>query len=169
MKPAHLNPISKRSHTAGFTLLETLFAGCILVVFALGTAVTFNVMNRLASNTRVAVAAQNVVRSYIDEAMASDFTPTSTPAILATTTTGADIDGDGEEDGVLYASSVPLIVTRDSKTSGVQNSVVTGNVYRQCITANASLGIQRVTFLIRYTLRGRNYYYRVAALKAREK
>jgi type II secretory pathway pseudopilin PulG len=169
MKSLRLNPPSKRPSAGGFSLLETLIAGSILAVFALGTAGTFNVMNRLAGNTRIAISAQNVVRGYIDEAMAADYSPTSTPSILANSGTGTDIDGDGEVDGDVYASNVPLIVTRDSKTAGVQNNVVTGTVYRHCTTVDATLGIQRVNFLIRYTLRGKNYYNRIACLKAREK
>lgn len=160
---------SREFGTAGFSLLETLFAGSILAVFALGAAGTFNVMNRLASNTRVAVAAQNIVRSYVDEAMAADYSPSATPAILANSSAGTDIDGDGEADGDLHASNVPLIVTRDSKTGGVQNSVVTGTVYRHCITVNSTLGVQQVSFLIRYALDGKFYYQRIATLKAREK
>jgi type II secretory pathway pseudopilin PulG len=158
-----------RLYLGGFSLLETLFAGSILAVFALGAAGTFNVMNRLASSTRIAVAAQNAVRSYIDEATAADYTPTSTPAILGNTAVGTDIDGDGEGDGEVHASTVPLVVARDSKTGGVQNSVVTGTVYRHATTVDNNLGIQRVAFLIRYTYRGKHYYYRVATLKAREK
>jgi hypothetical protein len=150
-------------------------AGALLTIFAIGAAATFTTMNRIASRNRTAVVAQAVLQNYADEALAASYTAASTPAILATTADGTDIDGDSEGDGELYASDVPLLMTRDSKTTNTQNPILVANIYRHCTVVNSTLQILRVSFLIRYRengtptgTTGKPFSYRLTILKARD-
>ena len=147
-----------------FSVIEALTAGTILAGFALSTTWAFSMANRIASTTRNRVVAASVVHGYLDEALASDWTSTVTPPILAITAAGTDIDGDG----VAYAGNVPLLTMRDTQVSNLQKPVLTGTVYRQCLLVNSTLKIVRVSFLIGYSYRGKNYHYRMTALKAQE-
>lgn len=149
-------------------------AGAVLTVFAVAANYSMLTFNRTAAVTRNYVAAQMVVRDCIGQALAADYTPTSTPAILATTAEGSDIDGDGETDGVLYdptggtATEVPLLYKRDTLSGNAQQTVLTGKLYRKVRTVSSTLKILEVSFLMKTTYRGKDYYYKMATLKAQD-
>ncbi|HSH94026.1 MAG TPA: hypothetical protein VK968_07760 [Roseimicrobium sp.] len=162
------------TRSAGLSILEMLVAGAVLTIFAVGASYSMLTFNRTATVTRNYVAAQAIVRDCIGQALAADYTPTTTPAILATTAAGSDIDGDGETDGVLYDPAggtnydVPLLYKRDTLVSNVQQAALTGQLYRKVRTVDSSLKILEVSFLMKITYRTKNYYYKMATLKAQD-
>jgi hypothetical protein len=159
---------------AGLSLLEMLIAGAVLTIFAVGANYSMLTFNRTAAVTRNYVAAQMIVRDCIGQALAADYTPTSTPAILAATTGTSDIDSDGEADGDLYDPAggtnydVPLIYKRDTLSGNSQQTVLTGKLYRRVRTVDSTLKILEVSFVMKTTYRGKNYYYKMATLKAQD-
>ena len=170
----HLS-ISKKRSNGAFTLLEAVTASALLAIFAIGAAATYSTMNSVAGRTRTAVVAQTVLRNYVDEAMAAVYNTSTPPSILVVTSDTAagatDEDGDGEKDGVRWPNAtteIPLLVTRDSKTGNVQNNLVTAQVFRHCKVVDSSLNLLRVTFLVKYTERGKTYYQKLSVLKAGE-
>ena len=162
----------KHPAASAFALLEILVGGAVLAIFAISANYAMSVFNRNATVNRNYVAAEAIVRNYIDQALSADWTPDSTPAILtdtsAATGTSTDRDGDGEADGELYVANVPLITTRDSLTGNSQNSVIAGNLYRQVTIVDATLKIARVNFTLVFTCRNKSYSYRLATLKAQD-
>ncbi len=163
---------SKNPTASAFAMLEVLVGGAVLAIFAVTANYAMSIFNRNATINRNYLAAEAIVRNYLDQALAADWTPDSTPAILTDTSsaTGAstDRDGDGEADGELYIANVPLITTRDSLTGNNQNSVIAGNLYRQVTVVDAALKIARVNFTLVFTYRNKSYSYRLATLKAQD-
>jgi hypothetical protein len=166
-----------RLRCAGLSILEMLVAGAVLTIFAVGANYSMLTFNRNATVTRNYAAAQAMVRDYTDQALAADYTSTATAPILTVTAAGTDIDGDGEADGVLFDPAdpvsgtnytLPLVYKRDSAAAYVQQSVVTGQIYRRVRLVDATLKILEVNFLLKFTYRGKNYFTRMAALKAQD-
>lgn len=159
---------------AGLSILEMLVAGVVLTIFAVGANYAMLTFNRNATTTRNYAAAQAIVRDYIDQALAADYTSAVTDPIVATTVAGTDIDGDGQADGVLFdpaggtSFNLPLVYMRDSATGFTQQTVVTAQIYRRVRVVDATLNIREVNFLLRFLQRGRPYYVRMATLKARD-
>ena len=58
-----------RRGTAGFTLLEVTFAGCILAVFIAGSVVAMTQINRWATAARYRTLALAVAQQRVDEVM----------------------------------------------------------------------------------------------------
>lgn len=157
-------------HSA-FTLVEIIVALAMLAVFAVTSTACLSNFNTRAAVNRNAEAARAIVEDRIAQTLALPYDATNSPALLTPTATGSDLDGDGVSDGVLLAQNIPVVVTRDQ----LQSTVVAGALFHSVTaigttppyTFRQASDLLQVSYTLRYTFRGRNYYYRAFTLKAR--
>ena len=160
----------RHARSAAFTLVEALVSLLILTAFFLASTATLNLFDARAAKNRNAEAARALVDDYVNFLLADNtLVPLATAA-------GTDYDGDGVPDGVpctaINARAIPatlsLIVTRTTAPS----AVVTGNLYWRVQAVGTAFGLQsnmdlvQVNFLLVYTFRGQNYYYKAVTFKA---
>ncbi len=171
-------PVRVRARGAqAFTIVESVIALCVLMVFLVVSTASLNLFNNWAAKSRNAEAARSIVDDYVT-CLLSD--SVSAPAATAA---GTDLDGDGVADGVACtqvgdryipgptaASAtgvVPLVVTRTTAPS----AVVTGTLYWRVQAVGTSYGLSAATdlmqinFLIAYTYRNQTYYYKATTFK----
>ena len=170
---------------AGFTLLEILVGSSLIVTFAVSATFALTSFNRNAAVNRNATAAMAIVQDRMDRVFGMVYNAGSIPQVLVATGDGADVDGDGIGDGVaenwpdplgtilpntVPPNNVPVVVTRDVNQTGV----VRGTLYRRVVPVGTAYGstndtdLLQVTYLLRYTYRGRNFSTRLVSVKARD-
>lgn len=178
--PIHAMPSHRhqRSWIDAFTLVEAMVTLAILTVFFLASTATLNLFDTRAAKNRNAEAARALVDDYINYLLAD---ATAAPAA---TVAGTDLDGDGIADGVLCTAidssravpaTLPLVVMRVPNPSSVPNGAgfpVTGTLYWRVQAVGTAFGLRsntdlmQVNFMLVYTFRGQNYFYKAATFKA---
>ncbi len=169
-----------RAGSAGFTLLELLIGISLLATFSVSAIYALTSFNRNAAVNRNATAVMAILQDRMDRVLTAPYSATSTSPLLAATGDGADVDGDGIPDGVAESwpdpsgaappDNVPIVVTRDANQTGV----VRGTLYRRVAPVGTAYGMAndadllQVSYLLRYSYRGRNFSTRLVSLKARD-
>lgn len=171
--------------SAGFTLLELLIGVSLLATFSLSATYALTSFNRNAAVNRNATAAMTILQDRMDRVITAPYSVASVSPLLAPTGDGSDVDGDGTPDGVAEnwpdpfgailpntaaPNNVPLVVTRDASQTGV----VRGTLLRRVVPIGSTYGMAndtdllQVTYLLRYTYRGRDFSARLVSVKARD-
>jgi type II secretory pathway pseudopilin PulG len=146
---------------AGFTLVQVMVAAAIIVMVGLGSVQALMLMNRKAATMRLMNNARAVVQRNIDTAMGVPFTSTSTPAILATTTSSGSVyDDDAGGDNLVN------IALLRAGTSAWIKGTLTRTVVAESNADNAD--IRRVTFSLSYTYRGKVYSFAMTTLRTQD-
>ena len=150
-----------RGEAAGFTLVQVMVATAIIVIVGLASVQALVLMNRKAATMRVMNNARAVVQRNIDTAMGVPFTSTSTPAILATTTSSGSVyDDDGGSDNL-----VNIALFRAGTTAWLKGTL-TRTVVAESNADNAD--IRRVTFSLSYVYRGKTYSFAMSTLRTQD-
>lgn len=161
-----LIPLRPNSRRDALTLVETLIALTILVIFAVSSTMTLNLFNRRAAKVRNLEAARSLMENYVGMAMAA--TTNLAPTTGATTVNGISVDTCNSIGGTTITQPISLIVGRD--VSGPP--VVTGNLYWRVKNVGSTFGLTadtdlvQVDFVIQYSYRSQTYYYNVTTFKA---
>lgn len=154
----NLRPRRRRD---AFTIVEALIALAVLALFSGSAVYALMNFNDRASRNRNAEAARAILESRVDAMLAQATLP-------AVTVAGTDLDGDGVGDGTLTASSIPLIVQRNSSAT----AVVTGDLYMAVTEVGTSVGLPAagdlvsVQYLLRYTYRGQTFNSKLLTFKS---
>ncbi len=142
-------------------LAETMVAAAVLAMVIVGTSHALLIANRIAASSRVLTGARAVLQRNIDTALASTFTQSSTPAILAITpASGQAYDDDGGFD-----SSVQIAV-QDNGTAVVASGSLTRTVVAIANADNAD--IRKVTFALQYVYRGKTVSLSMSTIRSRD-
>ena len=170
MTPLHHRSAS-RPHA--FTLVETLIALTILIVFAVSSTLTLNLFNARAAKNRNVEAARSLMENYVGLALTT--TTALTPTTPDTDANGKTITINGTPvatcnaiGGTTIMQPVALIVGRDASAP----PVVTGNLYWRVQNQGAAFGLNspgdlvQVDFFLQYSYRGQTYLYNVTTFKA---
>lgn len=143
------------------TLVEVAIGGALLALVAATAMGTLTVLNKNAVSTRIMTNGREVVQRNIEAAIATPFSTTNVPSILATTSaSGSTWDDDGGGDNKV------AIYTDRSGTASVLG-VLTRIVTKEPNSLGAD--IRRVTFRLNYTLYGRNLSYEMTTIRAMDK
>jgi hypothetical protein len=152
--------LRRRRQAAGLAIVEMLIAMGILAFVLLSSITGLLNANRQAAAYRAMTAARVVVERNIETALATTWNSTSTPAILATTSSsGIVYDDDGGND-----SQVNLMVQNSTGSNVLLKGTLLRIVVDEPNPRNAPL--KRVTFRLNYTFRGRAYSTEMTTLRA---
>lgn len=160
----------RRPPNAAFTLVEVMISLLLLAAFFVSSTATLNLFDTRAAKNRNAEAARAVVDDYVN------FLLNDGTAAPSATVSGTDIDGDGVPDGVpctaidtrAVPGSLPLIVTRTATPTPVVSGVLYWRVQAvgTAYGLAASTDLMQINFMLVYTFRGQNYYYKAVTFKA---
>lgn len=142
-------------------LAETMVAAAVLAMVIVGTSHALLIANRLAAASRVLTGARAVLQRNIDTALASTFTQSTVPAILAITpASGQSYDDDGGFDNTIQ------IAVQDNGTAVVASGTLTRTVVAIANADNAD--VRKVTFRLQYTYRGRSQLLSMSTIRSRD-
>ena len=142
-------------------LAETMVAAAVLGMVIVGTSHALLIANRLAAASRVLTGARAVLQRNIDTALASTFTQSTVPAILAITPASGQVyDDDGGFDNAIQIS------VQDNGTAVVASGTLTRTVVAIANTDNAD--VRKISFTLQYTYRGRPQLLTMSTIRSRD-
>jgi hypothetical protein len=145
----------------GIMLAESMVAAAVLALVIVGTSHALLIANRLAAASRVLTGARAVLQRNIDTALASTFTQSTVPAILAITpASGQPYDDDGGFDNTIQIS------VQDNGTAVVASGTLTRTVVALANADNAD--IRKITFTLQYSYRGRTELLSMSTIRSRD-
>ena len=156
-----LGKLKRLRNCKGIMLAETMVAAAVLALVIVGTSHALLIANRIAAASRVLTGARAVLQRNIDTALASTFTQSTVPAILAITPTGGQAyDDDGGFDNTIQ------IAVQDNGTAVVASGTLTRTVVAIANADNAD--IRKITFTLQYTYRGRSELLSMSTIRSRD-
>ncbi len=159
--PSQFKKLSRLRKCKGVMLAESMVAAAVLAMVIVGTSHALLIANRLAAASRVLTGARAVLQRNIDTALASTFTQSTVPAILAiTAANGAAYDDDGGFDNTVQIS------VQDNGTAVVASGTLNRTVEAVANADNAD--IRKVTFTVQYTYRGRPQSLSMSTIRSRD-
>ena len=142
-------PVFSRSRlrsTAAFTLVEVVFAGCMLAVFVASAVVAMTQVNRWATGARLRTLGLAVAQQRIDQAQTVPWQLSGTRPVVLTAGTTTDNNLPLNNDDLNSANGLSSAVSGlDTQTNATRTTVVTD------ITARTV----RITVTVNFTYRGR--------------
>ena len=156
-----LGKLKRLRHCKGVMLAETMVAAAVLALVIVGTSHALLIANRLAAASRVMTGARAVLQRNIDTALASTFTQSTVPAILAITPTSGQLyDDDGGFDNTIQIS------VQDNGTAVVASGTLMRTVVALANADNAD--VRKITFTLQYTYRGRPQLLSMSTIRSRD-